>query len=119
MAKVDLDNYYHRIRTPAWMHSYFALPPVRAADVGRGDEYGPDAMVYPCCTTLPMCWSHSAFLEAVHEHLLDTRTQLRQPLCLYSPCALVPAPPQSRGTNRIILTFTENVRSSGGACHNG
>lgn len=74
VAKVDLDNYYHRLRTPEWMWPYFALPPVRARDVGLLDDFG-DIMVYPCCTTLPMGWSHAAFIgQMVHEHILDSRT---------------------------------------------
>ena len=79
VAKIDLDNFYHRIRVPEWLRPYFALPPVRAADVGLGDEYGPDTMIYPCCTTLPMGWSHSAHLaQAVHIHILNTRTSITQ-----------------------------------------
>lgn len=77
-AKTDLDNMFHRIRTPEWLHPYFALPPVRAGDVGVGTEFGDDAEVYPCCTTLPMGWSHSAYLAQVaHEHIVHTRTSLQ------------------------------------------
>ena len=77
VAKVDLDNYYHRMRLPEWMQPYFALPCVRAGDVGVGDLFGCDTMVYPCCTTLPMGWSHSVYLgQVAHEHQLDTRTSL-------------------------------------------
>ena len=79
VAKIDLDNFYHRIRVPEWLQPYFALPPVRAGDVGLGDKYGPDTLVYPCCTTLPMGWSHSAHLaQAVHTHTLDSRTSIKQ-----------------------------------------
>jgi len=34
VAKVDLDNFYHRLRIPVWMQQYFALPPVPAAAFG-------------------------------------------------------------------------------------
>ena len=34
IGKMDLDNFYHRLRLPEWMWPYFALPPVRACDVG-------------------------------------------------------------------------------------
>ena len=79
VAKSDIDNFYHRIKVPTWMHEYFALPPVRARDVGQSAVFGPDTLIYPCCTTLPMGFSHSAFLgQAVHEHLLDTRTSLKK-----------------------------------------
>ena len=40
VAKADLDNFYHRLRLPVWMRPYFALPPVRAGEVGVGDEFG-------------------------------------------------------------------------------
>lgn len=74
VAKVDLDNYYHRLKTPSWMWPYFALPPVRAGKVGQASAFG-DVTIYPCCTTVPMGWSHAAFLaQAAHEHILNTRT---------------------------------------------
>lgn len=82
-AKADLDNYYHRIRVPAWMHPYFALPSVRAGDVGiqtdrDGNPLAADAEVWPCCTTLPMGWSHSAYLaQEAHQHIVDSDTSLR------------------------------------------
>lgn len=76
VAKVDLDNFYHRLRLPPAWCPYFALPPVRAADVGVAAS-SPDALVWPCCTTLPMGWSHSVLLaQLAHEHFLDTRTTL-------------------------------------------
>ena len=77
VAKSDLDNFYHRLRLPKWLRPYFALPPVRAGDIGL-DGFAPDTLVYPCCTTLPMGWSHSAYLaQAAHEYILDTCTSLR------------------------------------------
>jgi hypothetical protein len=77
VGKVDLDNFYHRLRLPRWMWPYFALPPVRAVEVGEGHRFGNDALIYPCCTTLPMGWSHSVWLaQTAHLYLLDTRTSL-------------------------------------------
>lgn len=77
VAKVDLDNFYHRLRLPEAWWPYFALPPVRAADVGIAAA-DPNALVWPCCTTLPMGWSHSVLLaQLAHERFLDTRTALR------------------------------------------
>jgi hypothetical protein len=78
-AKVDLDNFYHRLRFAWWR--WFALPPVRVGDLGVaiGGGYLPDQLVYPCCKTLPMGWSHSVFLaQAIHEHVIDTRAKLLQ-----------------------------------------
>ena len=73
-AKADLDNCYHRIRLPEKLCPLFCLPPVLARDVGLGDG---DDEVWPMCTTLPMGWSHSVFLaQAIHEHMLNTRTPL-------------------------------------------
>ncbi len=76
-AKVDLDNFYHRLRMPAAWWPYFALPAVRAGDVGVAG-FGADTSVYPCCSTLPMGFSHAVYLaQAAHEHIIDTRTSLR------------------------------------------
>lgn len=69
-AKVDADNFFHRLLMPDWMHPYFALPAVRAGDVGAS-EYPPDTVVYPMWLTLPMGWSHSPLLaQSVHECIL-------------------------------------------------
>ena len=78
VAKADLDNFYHRLRLPEWMTPYFALPPVKASDVGLEADFGESVLVYPCCVTLPMGWSHSVFLaQSGHEHIVDTHTSLR------------------------------------------
>lgn len=78
VAKADLDNFYHRLRLPDWMAPYFALPPVKAAEVDLGSEYGEATLVYPCCVTLPMGWSHSVYLaQSGHEHIVNTHTSLR------------------------------------------
>jgi hypothetical protein len=75
-AKVDLDNFYHRISLPEVWWPYFALPPIRASDLGLAG-YDPCTLVYPCCKTLPMGFSHSVFLaQAVHEHIIDTKVPL-------------------------------------------
>lgn len=79
VAKLDICNYYHRIGLPAWLRPYFALPSVRAGDVGVGHVFGPDVRVFPCCTTLPMGWSHSAFIaQSIHEHILDSIPGFRE-----------------------------------------
>ena len=76
-AKVDLSDYYHRIRMPSSWHDYFALPPVTAGDVGGIVGYRDTDVVYPCITTLPMGFSHAVYLaQAIHEHLIDTRVPL-------------------------------------------
>jgi hypothetical protein len=74
-AKVDLDNFYHRILLPEWMQPYFGLPPVFSEELGLPG--GDSSQLYPCCTTLPMGWSHSVLVaQACHEHLLNSRTRL-------------------------------------------
>jgi hypothetical protein len=79
VAKVDLDNFYHRLRLPDWMHRFFALPPILSQELGVNPMFGFDVMVFPCCTTLPMGWSHSVFVaQSVHEFFLDVHTNLRR-----------------------------------------
>lgn len=79
-GKVDLDNFYHRLRVPEWLQSYFALPPLRAADLGLEAQYGAEALVHPCCATLPMGFSHSVYLAQVaHEHLLNSKVPALSP----------------------------------------
>ena len=76
-AKVDLDNFFYRLEVAPQWWPYFALPPVRAADVGVADRFG-DVMVHPVCKRLPMGWAHSPYLaQAAHEHVIDTETGLR------------------------------------------
>ncbi len=70
VAKLDVQDCYHNFVIPKWLREYFALPAVRAGDLGL-KGYPPDAMVYPCCRTLPMGFSHSVFLaQSVHVRLL-------------------------------------------------
>ena len=83
VAKLDLSNFYHQLVLPAWLWPYFALPALSMSDLHclqrRGVSIqcltnghdGDDASVYPCCTTLPMGFSHSVFLaQSVHEHII-------------------------------------------------
>lgn len=78
VAKVDLDNFFYRLEMPPQWWPYFALPAVRAGDVGVAARFG-DVDVFPMCKRLPMGWSHSPRLaQAAHEHVLDTRTSLQR-----------------------------------------
>lgn len=82
VAKIDIDNFYHRLRLPDWLCSYFALPPVRAVDVGLGDVYGENIYIHPCCNTLPMGWSHSVLLaQTAHEYFIDHYTTRLRDAC--------------------------------------
>jgi integrase len=78
VAKTDISDFYHRLLLPEWLIPYFALPGVKAGKVGMGATYGEDTLIYPCCTTLPMGWSHSPYIaQAAHENLLDTETSMQ------------------------------------------
>ena len=96
---MDLSNFYHQLTLPDWIRPYFALPALTAKEVGgissvelsaelRGAIIAGKA-VYPCCTTLPMGFSHSVFLaQSVHEHVLYRSEALLvsdNVLCLTSP----------------------------------
>lgn len=77
VGKTDLADYYHRIKLPEHLRSYFALPPVRAGDLGL-NNFPPDLLVYPQCVTLPMGWSHSVRIaQLAHEFILDNRSSLK------------------------------------------
>lgn len=60
-AKVDVDNFYHRLRLPEHLQTYFGLPPVLI----KGTLY------WPRMVSVPMGWSHSVFVtQKIVEHLL-------------------------------------------------
>lgn len=72
VGKTDISNFYHQLELPEWLTGYFALPAVRAGDVGALG-FHPDTLVYPCCATLPMGWAHSVFIaQLIHERILDS-----------------------------------------------
>ena len=76
-AKSDLDNFYHRLRLPQWLTSFFALPPVSPRDVDLCDQFPLNTPIFPCFTSLPMGWSHSVFLAQVaHEWLVYSQRVL-------------------------------------------
>ena len=79
VAKCDIDNFYHRLLLPDWLRPYFALPPIRAEEVGLGQVFGEGTTIFPCCKTLPMGWSHAVYLgQTAHEWILDSHTSLRR-----------------------------------------
>ena len=79
-AKCDLDNFYHRLRVPAWLRPYFALPPVprHQVAVDESESAGDNTeMLFPCLTALPMGWSHSVYLAQIaHEHIVYCKRTL-------------------------------------------
>lgn len=61
VAKSDMENFYHRLRMPKWLHQYFGLPPLP----WKGEEW------WPVVVVLPMGWSHSVFIgQAIHESIV-------------------------------------------------
>ena len=67
MGKSDRDSFYHRLKVPEWLAPFLALPPVPASEFGLGE-----GLIYPCCATLPMGWSHSVLLaQSAHEHQIS------------------------------------------------
>lgn len=83
VAKVDIDNFYHRLLLPEWMQPLFGLPPILPFELGLP---GVEA-IYPCCVTLPMGWSHSVFVsQSANNHITYTRTSL-SPADAISPSA--------------------------------
>jgi len=80
VGKLDVDNYYHRLRLPQWMVPYFALPPVSAFAMGFVLSPHQDYLIYPCCTTLPMGFSHAVYLaQTSHMNLVDRSCHLLRP----------------------------------------
>ena len=79
VAKSDLADFFYRFRIPEWMRPWFALPPVRAAELpGLSERFGADTTVHPCLTVLAMGWSHSVFItQTAHTFILDQETVLR------------------------------------------
>jgi hypothetical protein len=69
-GKADISNYYHHLRLPMWLWPFLALPSVQAWEIDLNDRPG-ECLVYPCCTTLPMGWSHSVRIaQLIHENVL-------------------------------------------------
>ncbi len=70
VGKADISNYYHHLQLPKWMCPFLALPSLTAAELGLTDRPG-DCLLFPCCTTLPMGWSHSVRIaQLIHENIL-------------------------------------------------
>lgn len=63
ISKIDVENYYYRLRLPEWMWEYFALPPIHSSLIPGWD--GPVGLVYPCMCVMPAGWSWAVFLSEV------------------------------------------------------
>ena len=60
-AKSDMDNFYHRLRLPRWVTTYFGLPPIDVDGIRK----------WPVVMTVPMGWSHSVVVaQAIHQEVL-------------------------------------------------
>jgi len=87
VAKSDLSNFYHHLGLPEWLQPYFALPPLRPEELAALGL--PRGAPFPCCTTMPMGWSHAVHIaQAVHQYVLY-RAKAVHPednlLCMLSP----------------------------------
>ena len=61
-CKSDMDNFYHRLAMPPWLHQFFGLPPV----MFKRKQY------WPVVRVLPMGWSHSVFVgQSIHERIVS------------------------------------------------
>ena len=61
VGKIDIDNFYHRLRLPVFLRKFFGLPPVLID--GR--------LFWPRMVAVPMGWSHSVLVsQKIVEHIL-------------------------------------------------
>ena len=64
-SKTDLADFYHCLQLPSSYSPFFALPPVRPADVGAVSV---EDILFPCLRSLPMGFSHAVLLaQEAHE----------------------------------------------------
>lgn len=84
-ARMDLSNFYHQLLLPTWLRPYFALPSLEPHELALCPSLSEadrlllqdPSPIFPCCTTLPMGFSHSVFLaQCVHEHILYSFARL-------------------------------------------
>jgi len=87
VAKSDLSNFNHHLGLPQWLQPYFALPPLRPEELAALGL--PPGASFPCCTTMPMGWSHAVYLaQTVHQYILYRSRALHPEdnlLCMLSP----------------------------------
>ena len=94
-AKIDVSDFYHRLKLPQWMVPYFCLPPVCSSELpGLVERFGFAVKVYPCLLTLPMGFSHAVYLaQAAHMRLSVDRLRfliyIDDVVFLSTVCALV------------------------------
>ena len=65
VGHVDISNAFYTLALPIEWRRYFALPGVKAGDVGVPEVTGrpvpPSTIIYPCISVVPMGWSHATF----------------------------------------------------------
>lgn len=84
VAKLDISNFYHQISLPSWIRPFFSLPSLShqellelSSSVPLSPASSAAIASFPCCTTLPMDFSHSVFIaRAIHEHILYSSSLL-------------------------------------------
>ena len=85
VGKSDISNYYHQLRLPPWLVPFFGIPSFTLQEMlslnldpslfspsmDNNNNNNNNTLFTPCCTTLPMGWSHSVFVaQSIHEHIL-------------------------------------------------
>lgn len=73
---VDIADAFYHIELIPELRRYFALPGVRAGDVGcqhvDGQKVGAADKVYPCLKVVPMGWTHALWLcKKAHEFVVN------------------------------------------------
>jgi hypothetical protein len=71
VCKMDLSNFYHQLALPDWMQPYFGLPPLTSKELPPDATPIATRTIYPCCTTLPMGFSHSVYIaQQIHQRVV-------------------------------------------------
>eukprot|EP00732_Lithocolla_globosa_P000549 Lithocolla_globosa_v1_NODE_182_length_5436_cov_23.147742.p1 type:complete len:485 gc:universal NODE_182_length_5436_cov_23.147742:1934-3388(+) len=88
-GKRDCRNFYHKFRIPEHLWPYFCWKPVWSTEAGLA---GPERLVYPARTTMPMGWTPAVTLgQTAHENIVYNGALLKkeQALVERNPAAFV------------------------------
>lgn len=107
VAKTDLSDFFHSFRVEPWLLPFFAMPAVRAGDVGAmGCEV--DSMVFPCLATVPMGWNWSVLCtQEAHRFVLYSRTSARKQDELGAPDKVINRPRHGLYVDDFMQLVTE------------
>ena len=107
MAKTDLSDFFHSFRVEPWLLPFFAMPAVRAGDVGAvGCEA--DSMVFPCLATVPIGWNWSVLCtQEAHRFVLYSRASARKQDELGAPDKVINRPRHGLYVDDFMQLVTE------------